>query len=156
MRSDEISDEEKDVFVKNDPEFPSVLITYQHYHQSYKLMWYRISKRCLFKGFRWCIGLHGGIHFDPVLNVKEVVTWSICMLFHFWSTRIWTWPNLFEFLLLVHFETVRNFTFDPVRTNKDGSKVNIWTVYQSWIIRNFLFNPLSLVRTRSKQKGLPP
>ena len=145
MRSDEISDEEKDVLVKNDPEFPSVLITYQHYHQSYKLMWYRISKRCLFRfpmGYRYCIGT------VSVLNVKEEVTWSLC--------RFTFDPPGFLFEINDHLtQFVRNFTFDPVRTNKDGSKVKIWTVYQSWIIRNFLFNPLSLVRTRSKQKGLP-
>ena len=85
MRSDEISDEEKDVLVKNDPEFPSVLITYQHYHQSYKLMWYRISKRCLFRfpmWYRYCIGVRGGIHFDPVLNVEEVVTQAVSLLIH--------------------------------------------------------------------------
>ena len=32
--------------------------------------------------------IRGGPTFDPVKSLKEVVTWSICMPIHFWSTRI--------------------------------------------------------------------
>ena len=38
---------------------------------------------------------------------------------------------MFERPVLIRFQSVRNFTFDQVRTNEDGSKVKIRTVYQS-------------------------
>ena len=81
--------------------------------------------------------VHGGPTFDPVLNVKEVGhvkhLHADLLLIHpdFSSKLMITWLNLFENPLLIHFQTDRKLTFDPVRTNGGGSKVSFRTVYQS-------------------------
>ena len=52
--------------------------------------------------------------------------------------------NLFENLILIHFQTVRKLNFDPVRTNEGGSKLSFRTVYQSR--DHELFENLILIR----------
>ena len=138
MRSDEICDEEKDVLVKNDPEFPSVLITYQHYHQSYKLMWYRISKRCLFRfpmvyrstrGYTFwsSFDCEGGSH------VKHMHAVSLLIHPDFFSELMITWPNLFEISTFISSNWIKSGNSNHVITN--CSKFPFWSpfIVSSWI-----------------------
>ena len=79
--------------------------------------------------FRWW--KTRGIIFDPVQNLKEVVTWRICMPFHFWSTLIfgcYKWSgdsNSFKRSVLIHPEIVRT-----------GSKAKFQTFYHVTSIRS--------------------
>ena len=85
----------------------------------------------------------GGLPFDPVNNLKEVVTWRICMPFHFWSTWISlrnSWSRD-EIPLLVQFEQMeedqkRNFDF--------------YSITWPWSLRNLAFGWPPSVRTGPK------
>ena len=72
---------------------------------------------------RWPL-IRGDIIFDPLRNMEEVVTWSICMPFRFWSTRID--DNVTQL--------VRNFAFDPPSTVRTGSKASFRTNWGTWPI----------------------
>ena len=67
--------------------------------------------------------LREGTTFDPVLSVKEVGhvkhMHAVSLLIHpnFSPNFMVTCLDLFENSLLIHFQTDRKFTSDPVRTN---------------------------------------
>ena len=67
---------------------------------------------------------------------------SLLIHLNFSSKLMITWLNLFETPLLICFQTDRKLTFDPVRTNKGGSKVKFRTIHEHVIDKLFEFSLL--------------
>ena len=67
---------------------------------------------------------------------------AVLLLIHpvFSSKLMITGLNFFENPLLIRFQTVRNFTFDPIRTVEGGSKVEFRIIHGHVIDKLFEFS----------------
>ena len=96
--------------------------------------------------FRSSFECEGGSH------VKHMHT--ILLLIHpvFSSKFMVTWLILFDNPILIHFQSDRKFTFDPVRTNK--SKMKFRAIYSHVIIVTWLVRTGSKVNFRTVWKRI--
>ena len=62
-------------------------------------------------------------------HLKHMHADSLLIHPNFSSKLMIMWLNLFEYPLLIRFQIDRKLTFDPVRINKGGSKVEIPTIH---------------------------
>ena len=69
-------------------------------------------------------------------HVKHMHVVSLLIHPNFSSNLMVTCLDLFENSLLIHFQTVRNLVFDPVRTNEGGPKTKFRTLLNHVIMKS--------------------